>query len=52
MLDNNKINGIVCHVEDCTYHAKDNSCVAGCIKVGTCKDCNGTDAACDTYKAK
>ncbi len=47
-----KINGIVCHVQDCEYHAKDNSCEAGCIKVGSICDCHSTDAVCDTYKAK
>ena len=51
-MNENKINGIVCHVQDCEYHAKDNSCVAGSIKVGSCVSCSGTDAQCDTYKAK
>ena len=51
-MNEKKISGIICHVQDCEYHTKDNSCVAGSIKVGSCVSCSGTDAQCDTYKAK
>ena len=52
MSDNNKINGIVCHVENCTYHEKDNSCIAGSIKVGTTSTCECNEHTCDTFKTK
>lgn len=47
-----KINGIVCNVETCVYHAKDNSCHAGTIKVGGCTACDCDQTCCDTFKAK
>lgn len=52
MQEKNKINGIICHVETCEYHAKDDHCVAGEISVGGCKACDCTETCCNTFKAK
>ncbi len=52
MNEKDKINGIICHVETCEYHAKDDRCVAGEISVGGCRACDCTDTCCNTFKAK
>ena len=52
MEQKNKIDGIVCHVETCEYHSKDDKCVAGKISVGGCTACNCSDTCCNTFKAK
>lgn len=51
-MQEKKIEGIVCHVETCEYHAKDDRCNAGKISVGGCTACDCTDTCCNTFKAK
>ncbi len=54
-MSENKINGIVCNVENCKYHAKDDTCFAGTIKV-SCYDNNNCKCDnvhyCRTYTKK
>ena len=54
-MSENKINGIVCNVEKCKYHAMDDTCVAGSIKV-SCYDSNNCKCDnvhyCKTYTEK
>ncbi len=54
-MTENKINGIVCNVENCKYHATGDTCVAGTIKV-SCYDNNNCKCDdvhyCRTYTEK
>lgn len=55
MSKNQEISGIRCHVENCTYHAMNDCCEAGCIEVGCSDGCTcscDSDTACRTFKAK
>lgn len=54
MSDEKKINGIICHADNCEFHSTDDCCHAGCIKVTSGCDKNSCSAEplCDTFKAK
>ncbi len=50
---NNAIPGIMCSVEQCTYHSKDNKCTASKIEVGSAATCcSSCDTECVTFKPR
>ena len=55
MMNEQKLQGVMCKVTNCQYHSKDNRCTASQIEVGNCDNCgcaiNKEDASfCSTYK--
>ncbi len=47
-----KIEGIICRVETCEYHAENDTCHAGNICVGGCTACDCGETCCNTFKAR
>ncbi len=43
---------VACNVKNCVYHAENDVCNAGKIKVGNGAANTAMDTCCDTFKAK
>ena len=46
----NKISGVGCGVVSCKFHAKDNTCCAGCITVGSTNAVKKGETYCETFE--
>ncbi|MDL2288679.1 DUF1540 domain-containing protein [Oscillospiraceae bacterium OttesenSCG-928-F05] len=50
--NNNKIDGVVCSVDKCSYHSAGNICTANRIRVGTEYASRKDETFCNTFECK